>query len=74
MEELLDFKNFKISGDDELNLYYIGTMIYSTLVYWLVGGIFTIFDLTLLPKALRKYKVQPETNEPLDKDKLKMVR
>lgn len=30
-------------------------------------------DITNKPVALRKYKVQPGTNEPLDKEKFKKV-
>jgi len=39
-------------------------------VYWLFGGIFTLMDITLSPRALRKYKVQPEKNEPVDNAQL----
>lgn len=35
-------------------------------VYWLFGGIYTILDVTNRPTALRRYKVQPGTNEPVD--------
>lgn len=54
-------------------MYFIGSLIYSTLVYWGVGGLYTILDLTLKPEVLRKYKVQPKTNEPVDKAKLTKV-
>lgn len=39
-------------------------------VYWVVGGIYTILDITNRPAALRRYKIQPGTNEPVDKRKL----
>lgn len=54
-------------------MYFIGTLIYSTIVYWAFGAIFTVFDLTCWPKALRKYKTQPEMNEPVDKRRLTQV-
>lgn len=38
--------------------------------YWLIGGLYLTMDMTLSPTALRKYKVQPQTNEPVDKDAL----
>lgn len=36
-------------------------------VYWLFGGIYTILDITNRPSALRRYKIQPGTNEPVDR-------
>lgn len=43
-------------------------------VYWLFGGIYTILDVTNRPVALRRYKIQPGTNEPVDtKDLLKVI-
>lgn len=42
-------------------------MVFSLAVYWIFGGIFLLMDLTLSPRLLRKYKVQPHTNEPVDK-------
>lgn len=35
------------------------------ITYWVVGGIYTFFDLTNKPEVLRQYKVQPGTNEPI---------
>lgn len=39
-------------------------------VYWVIGGIYTILDITNRPAALRRYKIQPGTNEPVDKREL----
>lgn len=44
-----------------------------TFVYWLFGGLYTLMDITNLPSALRKYKIQPGTNEPVDRTKLMKV-
>jgi fatty acid hydroxylase domain-containing protein 2 len=55
-----------IIGEDRFNVYVVHTTIFSFAVYWIFGGIFTYMDLTLSPQALRKYKVQPQTHEPLD--------
>lgn len=43
------------------------------LVYWLFGGIYTFMDLTNRPAALRRYKTQPGTNEPVSKRALAYV-
>lgn len=51
-------------------MYVVWTTIFSFSVYWIFGGIFTLMDLTLSPQSLRKYKVQPQTNSPLDKQVL----
>lgn len=36
------------------------------IVYWIFGGIYTLLDITNRPAALRRYKIQPGTNEPVD--------
>lgn len=40
------------------------------IVYWVFGGIYTILDITNKPAALRRYKIQPGTNEPVDSKEL----
>lgn len=42
-------------------------------VYWVVGGLYTILDIINWPAALRRYKTQPGTNEPVDMRKLRKV-
>jgi fatty acid hydroxylase domain-containing protein 2 len=66
------FWNFVIdlTGENTFNVYVIATLIYSTCVYWILGVIYTLMDLTLKPKSLRKFKVQIGANEPVDKIKL----
>lgn len=39
-------------------------------VYWILGGIYTVLDVINKPAALRRYKIQPGTNEPVDTSKL----
>lgn len=56
-----------ITGDDPYNLLVWGTTIYTILIYWGFCGFYMFFDFTNRPKFLRKFKVQPGTNEPLDK-------
>lgn len=50
-----------------------GTTILSFAVYWFFGGIYTILDVTNKPAALRRYKIQPGTNEPVDTKRLLKV-
>jgi len=56
-----------VIGDDHFNVYVVGTLTFTFSVYWVFGGLYTLMDLTLSPRLLRKYKVQPHTNEPVDK-------
>lgn len=58
------------SGENAFTLWVVGTFILTFAVYWLVGGVYTFMDLTNWPKFLRKYKVQPGTNEPVDQKRL----
>lgn len=46
------------------------TVAYTFAIYWIFGAIYTIMDLTNKPKFLRRYKIQPATNEPVDTKKL----
>ncbi|KAF4523699.1 hypothetical protein B566_EDAN011563 [Ephemera danica] len=50
-----------------------GTTGLTLVVYWLVGGIYTLLDITNKPAALRRYKIQPGTNEPVDTTRLLKV-
>lgn len=59
-----------VIGENRFNVYVTYTTIFSFAVYWIFGGLFTFMDYSLSPKALRKYKVQPEINEPVDKKEL----
>lgn len=38
--------------------------------HWIFIGIFLVFDLNQWPEFIQKYKVQPNTNFPVDKEKL----
>lgn len=48
-------------------------MILTFVVYWLVGGMYTFMDVTNRPRALRRYKTQPGTNEPVSTSELMWV-
>lgn len=46
------------------------TTLYTFLIYWVFGAIYTLMDIFNRPKFLRRYKIQPNTNEPVDTKKL----
>merc|ERR1712117_725310 len=47
--------------------------IFSAILYFGYAGLFSIMDVTLSPKALRRYKTQVGANEPLDMVKCKRM-
>lgn len=61
------------SGDDTFTYWVYGSLILSVAVYWLIGGIYTLLDVANKPAALRRYKIQPGTNEPVDSNRLVQV-
>lgn len=42
-------------------------------VYWILGAIYTVLDVINKPAALRRYKIQPGTNEPVETKRLVKV-
>lgn len=61
-------------GEDPFILWVYGTTFLTTGVYWIFGGIYTLLDVTNKPVALRRYKIQPGTNEPVDTKRLLRVK
>ena len=61
------------TGDDDHMLSTTGQMIVVHIVFYGVGLIYTLIDVTNKPKFLMKYKIQPGTNEPVDQTKLKRL-
>lgn len=61
------------SGEDEFNLLVWWTTLYTFAVYWIFGAIYTLMDWTNKPAFLRRYKIQPNTNEPVETKKLAKV-
>lgn len=55
-------------------LWVVGSTVFTFAVYWFFGGIYTLMDITNRPSALRRYKIQPGTNEPVDNKRLAQVR
>uniref|UniRef100_A0A2M4AIN1 Putative sterol desaturase n=1 Tax=Anopheles triannulatus TaxID=58253 RepID=A0A2M4AIN1_9DIPT len=62
-----------LTGDNPLLLWTVGTFIYTSCVYWTIGTLYTLADVTGRPVFLRRYKVQPGTNEPVDPSRLRTV-
>ena len=58
-------------GDDDYTLLTFWMMVLIHVVFYGVGAIYTLMDITNKPQFLRKYKIQPGTNEPVDNLKLK---
>jgi fatty acid hydroxylase domain-containing protein 2 len=59
-------------GNDNFNVRFIATVLYGNFfVYWFFGLFYVLFDSTLKPAFIRKYKTQPSTNEPVDREMLK---
>ena len=76
--DFLDLSNnngekFFFPGDDTYTIEVYGTYIVTNLVWWTIGGIYTYFDMTSTPSFLRKYKIQPGTNEPVDPKKFRKL-
>ncbi|KAG5683683.1 hypothetical protein PVAND_012949 [Polypedilum vanderplanki] len=57
-------------NDDDYTFKLYGTIIYTSLIYWIVGLLYFSMDVTQKPKSFRKYKTQPDANEPLDYKKI----
>ncbi|XP_038104033.1 fatty acid hydroxylase domain-containing protein 2 [Culex quinquefasciatus] len=61
------------TGHDYRGLWIYGTTLYSVLVVLVVGGLFLFMDVTGYPKFMRKYKIQPGTNDPLTAEQLQKL-
>lgn len=57
-------------GEDPIVLWIYSPCLITIIVYWSVGIIYTLLDIYNKPDAVRRYKVQPGTNEPVDMKKL----
>jgi len=58
-----------IVGQDKYNLFVYGTIIVSTIFFWLLAAVYTFMDFTGKPVFLTKYKIQPDKNVPPDSAK-----
>lgn len=59
-----------ITGTNTVILYGLIPVLISTVAYWSIGMLYILMDLYGKPAALRKYKIQPSTNEPVESKKL----
>ncbi|MCL4117038.1 UNVERIFIED_CONTAM: hypothetical protein GTU68_062064 [Idotea baltica] len=57
-------------GNDSFNLFVYGSFIIGYIVYWGIGSLYTFMDLTGKPQFIRRFKIQPGTNEPVDTNQL----
>ncbi|XP_058116158.1 fatty acid hydroxylase domain-containing protein 2-like [Anopheles ziemanni] len=62
-----------VIGDDPNVLYVWFMTTYTYSFFWVFGMLFVAMDLTGRPRFLRKYKIQPGTNEPLSWDRFKQL-
>ncbi|XP_069679070.1 fatty acid hydroxylase domain-containing protein 2 isoform X1 [Periplaneta americana] len=62
-----------VMGEEPVTFWVYGTIVLTMTVYWLFGAIYTFMDVTNSPEFLRKYKIQPGTNEPVDTKRLMRV-
>lgn len=60
-------------GEDPYYLFIYGSTLFTFLVYWVFGGIYTLLDVTNKPAIIRRYKIQPGTNEPVENKRLMKV-
>ncbi|XP_070492844.1 fatty acid hydroxylase domain-containing protein 2-like [Chironomus tepperi] len=56
-------------SDDNYRFKVFVRLIYTTGLYWIVGILFILMDITNKPKFFRKYKTQPEAHVPLNMKK-----
>ncbi|XP_017137990.1 fatty acid hydroxylase domain-containing protein 2 [Drosophila miranda] len=59
-----------VIGEDPWRLWVLGSTVTIFSVYWVYAALFTIMDITNRPRFIRKYKIQPGQNEPVDLTKL----
>ncbi|XP_047111439.1 fatty acid hydroxylase domain-containing protein 2 isoform X1 [Schistocerca piceifrons] len=62
-----------VTGENPATFWVYGTTALTIVVYWTFGGIYTILDITNKPSVIRRYKIQPGTNEPVDTKRLMKV-
>lgn len=61
------------TGDDDYNLGVYGTFILTSTIFWTIGSMFSYLDVTNKPSFLRRFKIQPGTNEPVDPKKFRSM-
>ncbi|KAF4523702.1 hypothetical protein B566_EDAN011566 [Ephemera danica] len=59
-----------VVGEDQKMLWVVGTSVVTTGVFWGIGALYLILDVLNKPAAMRRYKIQAGTNEPVANTKL----
>jgi len=59
-----------LTGEDDYVLLTFWLMVVTHIAFYGIGSLYTLMDITNKPTFLRKYKIQPGTNEPVEKSKL----
>jgi fatty acid hydroxylase domain-containing protein 2 len=67
------FDIFELLGTDHYQLWVNVSLIITFIFYWLAGSLFTFFDIFNKPAIIRRFKVQPGTNEPVEWQRLRKV-
>lgn len=58
-------KVYTFCDGNEFTISVMGTTVITAGVYWFIGGLYTVMDLTGKPAALVRYKIQPTKNKSL---------
>ena len=58
------------TGEDDYMLTTFWLLVVTHIAFYGIGSIYTLMDITNRPQFLRKYKIQPGMNEPVDNSKL----
>jgi len=58
------------TGEDDYMLTTFWLLVVTHIAFYGIGSIYTLMDITNKPQFLRKYKIQPGMNEPVDNSKL----
>ncbi|KAB0793191.1 hypothetical protein PPYR_12811 [Photinus pyralis] len=67
------YKILDIFGEDPATLYAYGSFAVMSLVYFVVGGLYTLADFVNKPSMVMRYKVQPGMNEPVERSRVLKV-
>ncbi|KAK2882202.1 fatty acid hydroxylase domain-containing protein 2 isoform X2 [Channa argus] len=57
----------------DATLFYLGTMLIPTLVFWVTNGLLLLVDTTGKPSFITRYRIQVDKNNPVDPVKLRQA-
>ncbi|XP_025087115.1 fatty acid hydroxylase domain-containing protein 2-like [Pomacea canaliculata] len=61
---------YELFGRDAFFTSVVGTVVFTSAVFWLINIFFIVLDVTGKPAVLLRYKVQPDKNRPVSSDSL----